>query len=334
MKILDKAKDKFKHFLNHSKKLAQSPKELPKAGQINNISDKNNNQLNDNNKLLNTSSTSSNHPNPQIASSIKKTSSLKLPEISVPKPKLLEEEKNFEEAINNINIDIIHNETPETIKDHNFKTKEEENEMHKQKKYYQPKKMSQGYFSEIEHYLKNKNFDNIADDVLRKDFLNNMKNYHDKKEQGKPFYLHEDDLKDKLRNKMENLTALEEEWHSLKEDIKIKTQRKKELEKGIDSEGTEVKELFKQLKISHLLEQEADKKHYFKLKSGQELKSVNDLRKALTYIKDDEFNHHVSSHKNDFATWIEEALDNREFAHKIRKIKTRKELEEFLTNPI
>jgi len=235
-----------------------------------------------------------------------------------------EDLKQFEEAINNINIDVVHSETPASTEN----TKEDSAD------YYKPREVGEGYFSEIEHYIKNKDVNEIIDDIIKKDFLTSMKDYHDIKAQGKPFYLHKHDLQHKLKKKLEELRKLEEKWHSLKAEIEEKEKKKKEVEHRIDQESQELKELFRQVKINQILGQEAPKQHYFKLINGQQLKNLNDLRKALEYMTDDEFRHHVNQEKNDFATWVREALQNQEMYEKIKKVKSKQELQELLRNPL
>jgi hypothetical protein len=244
-------------------------------------------------------------------------------------PVVYEDElKKFEEAINKINIDIIHTEAPPATTLTQAAKEEAESEG-----YYKPSLIGEGYFSEIEHYIKNKDVNEIIDDVLKKDFLTSMKDYHDTKAQGKPYYLHKQDLKNRLQNKMEALRRLEEEWHSLRTRIEEEEKRKREVEKRIDTESQELKDIFKQVRMTQWLEQEAPKEQIFKLKSGGELKSLNELRKALSYMTDEEFSHHVNQERNDFATWARETLQNPELADKISKAKTKADLQAILQNP-
>jgi hypothetical protein len=333
--ILGKPKNKLRDFFDNSKKLVQPPKELPELmGE----------------KRPETLSLPPLPPKAQIRAiqEPRETKPLELPvprkEFKLPRiePPMLagtapqplhqtrpvkmhdEDLKKFEEAISNINIDIIHSETP--ANDHSGGGGEES--------YYKPTQMGEGYFSEIEHYIKNKDVNEIINDVLKKDFLTGMKDYHDTKSQGKPFYFNKDDLKNKLKIKMDALRRLEEEWHIIKTQIEEEERRKIRIEHEIDQQSQELKGIFKQIKINQWLEQEAPKEHYFKLRNGQELKSLNDLRKALSYMNDEEFSHHVNQERNDFAIWIKEALQNIELYEKIKNIHTKEELLAVLQNPL
>lgn len=233
--------------------------------------------------------------------------------------------KEFEEAINNINIDMIHSDAPES---------EPATATQEESKYYKPAELGEGYFSEIEHYLKNKNVHEIIDDIMKKDFLTSMKDYHDTKEEGKPFYLHKQDLQHKLKKSMNQLRRLEEEWHSLKTQIGERENKKKEIETEIDKQSQELKELFKQIKINQILEKEAPKEYYFNLVNGQKIKNLNDLRKALSYMTEDEFTHHVNQEKNDFAKWIRDVLQNQDIYERIKDKKTKEGIQEILKNPL
>ncbi len=249
-----------------------------------------------------------------------------------------EEMRRFEEAISSISIDVINNESepeekPAVYARHDARQKERREDKDGTE-YYRPTKLGEGYFSEIEHFLKNRDVKEIIDEVLNKDFLTSMKDYHETKAQGKPFYLHNEDLKRKLELKMEELRRKEEEWHELKKTADDSERKRQAVEHEIDAEGQELKALFRQVKMNAWLEKEAPKEHYFKLKSGQVLKSLNDLRKALTYMPDDEFYHHMNAHKNDFAAWVQEALKNQELAEKIRQTMTKEDLQELLKNPV
>jgi hypothetical protein len=250
-----------------------------------------------------------------------------------PRPEFHEEEmRKFEDAISSMSINVMHSEAP-----HENEDEKQENTLksdHKGQEYYRPAGLGEGYFSEIEHYLKNKDMKEIVDDIITKDFLTNMKDYHDLKAQGKPFYLHNEDLKKKLEQKMNSLKLLEEEWHELKREVEDKQKRQVSAEKDIDEQSKELKELFRLTKINYWLEHEAQKEHYFKLANGQLLKNLNDLRKALTYMTEDEFKHHVNEHRNDFSIWTKEALQNPILGAKMMKAKTKEELQEILKSPL
>ncbi|MBN1793058.1 hypothetical protein JW826_05230 [Candidatus Woesearchaeota archaeon] len=234
-----------------------------------------------------------------------------------------EDETSFDEAIKNLHFNITSAESPGD---------QEQGETAGKEAYYAPKQLGEGYFSEIRHYLKNKDVNQIIDDVLKKDFLTGMKDYHDQKAQGKPFYFHNQDLKDKLETKMNMLMAKEESWHELDQAIETSTKKKQRLERDIDAESQELKELFKLIKTNQILEKECKEEEQFILRSGTRLKNLNDLRKALSYMQEDEFRHHVNDQKNDFSAWIRGALGLPEISEKMQGAKTKEELTNKLKN--
>jgi hypothetical protein len=68
----------------------------------------------------------------------------------------------------------------------------------------------------------------------------------------------------------------------------------------------------------HLQEKELPPEQYFILRNGQPVKSLQELMTILDYIDDTTFDHHVNDYRNDFATWIENAVGDVALAQQIR----------------
>ncbi len=68
---------------------------------------------------------------------------------------------------------------------------------------------------------------------------------------------------------------------------------------------------------------EAPSEHYFVLKDGQALKSVQELADALEHMSEDVFRHHVGPMHNDFANWVQDIFDDRMFANDLRRVQNR-----------
>ncbi len=351
--ILKKKRNKIKDFFGQGKKLVQPPKELPEinpkkqGGETPNsdrtkkhqYSDRDQKGISEPQESLDKSKDEKNI----LEESGKPENNLSIPTIKKDLDNLRkdasehdEDMKQFEEAINSINIDMIHSEAPETEREQARKTenKTQERREGRKEKYYHPSDVGEGYFSEIEHYIKNKDVHEIIDDIISKDLLTNMKDYHRSQGEGRPFVMHAQDLEQKLKKRMSQLRELEEEWHALNKEITEKNDQKTRLEHEIDANSQELKDLFRQVKISQLLEKKAPEQHSFKLRSGQELKNLNDLRKALSYMDEEEFKSHVNKEKNDFARWVRDALQIKEVYEKIKDLKDKKEMQEFLKNPL
>jgi hypothetical protein len=69
-----------------------------------------------------------------------------------------------------------------------------------------------------------------------------------------------------------------------------------------------------------------DKDKAFIVKDGTKLHSIKDLYGHLAIIADDAFTHHVSEEKNDFASWIEHAHQDKFLAQAIRRGATKEEM--------
>jgi hypothetical protein len=63
--------------------------------------------------------------------------------------------------------------------------------------------------------------------------------------------------------------------------------------------------------------------HYFHLRNGKSLKTLDELYHAISQMSDDEFKHHVNPSKNDFANWIAHILERQELASQLFRIKSK-----------
>lgn len=60
----------------------------------------------------------------------------------------------------------------------------------------------------------------------------------------------------------------------------------------------------------------------FRVHNGRTLWNLQDLRNALNEMTDVQFDHHVCGKKNDFATWVEQVLGDKDCAKRLRTCKT------------
>ena len=72
-----------------------------------------------------------------------------------------------------------------------------------------------------------------------------------------------------------------------------------------------------------------DKRHYavskdksFRLASGEELFTLDELSEAINLIDPETFHVHVNESKNDFASWVEGVFEEPELAEQLRKFPT------------
>jgi len=74
------------------------------------------------------------------------------------------------------------------------------------------------------------------------------------------------------------------------------------------------------------IHEEIHPEFHFKLKNGQELKSLEDLHNALKEMSDDVYFHHVHHEKNDFAVWIKDVLNLHKLAEQVKLVKDKKHM--------
>ena len=72
----------------------------------------------------------------------------------------------------------------------------------------------------------------------------------------------------------------------------------------------------------------------FKTRTGAELWGLQDLLDFLEIMDEETFKHHVSSHKNDFATWIKDIIGDGELAKRLRKTRDSLKTQELIAHRI
>ena len=65
---------------------------------------------------------------------------------------------------------------------------------------------------------------------------------------------------------------------------------------------------------------------YFILKDGRKIKSIKELALILETLDDESFYHHVTTDRNDFATWINDVFDDEELSSEIKNITRRSDI--------
>lgn len=62
----------------------------------------------------------------------------------------------------------------------------------------------------------------------------------------------------------------------------------------------------------------------FWINNGDVVRNLKQFAKSLESMSNEQFGHHVTKNKNDFAKWIKEILKDSECANAISKVRTRK----------
>lgn len=61
--------------------------------------------------------------------------------------------------------------------------------------------------------------------------------------------------------------------------------------------------------------------------NGQVIGSIEELSQCISTFDVHILNHHINDERNDFADWVENVFENKTLAKKLRKAKSREELE-------
>ncbi|MFH1174609.1 MAG: DUF87 domain-containing protein [archaeon] len=69
---------------------------------------------------------------------------------------------------------------------------------------------------------------------------------------------------------------------------------------------------------------------YFYARDGKAMKTITDLKEELTVMPDDEFNHHVTQDRNDFANWIRDVFEDRELGDQLLRAHSRTDMRNIL----
>ncbi|PIN74849.1 hypothetical protein COV18_05515 [Candidatus Woesearchaeota archaeon CG10_big_fil_rev_8_21_14_0_10_37_12] len=72
----------------------------------------------------------------------------------------------------------------------------------------------------------------------------------------------------------------------------------------------------------------------FWCRDGQILKNLSELSRALKKMSDETFKHHVNKEKNDFATWIDEIVEDHQLVNKLRKHNTKSAMQSAIRSRI
>jgi len=75
-------------------------------------------------------------------------------------------------------------------------------------------------------------------------------------------------------------------------------------------------------------------RHYFHLRSGKSLKSLEELYSELRSMNREEFTHHVNPEKNDFANWIAHVLEKPGLAKSLVGVTSKQETMEMIKNEL
>jgi hypothetical protein len=67
---------------------------------------------------------------------------------------------------------------------------------------------------------------------------------------------------------------------------------------------------------------------------GKSVGTLSDLKRSIEEMTDNEFKHHVNSHRNDFATWIRDILHKDYLADRLSKVSLKTDVLELIDDEL
>ena len=186
------------------------------------------------------------------------------------------------------------------------------------------------FFVELERLLSKSG--DTAHDKLSDSLVDMMKKFHDARSGGRHFFFHEQEIEDALYKKMLKLKELEEEWIIRAREYNAAKELLEEKEKDIGKISDELKFLIKKINRFKLFSRKVPHDKAFHLSNGKVLTCLNDLVHELEVMDDSVFHHHVTSRRNDFASWADHVLNSTKLAALMKPITNKDDLIDFLKN--
>lgn len=183
------------------------------------------------------------------------------------------------------------------------------------------------FFQKFEDLFTDKNTDQskIIEEIMKKDLLHKMREYHDSLGTETPFYLHSKDLISGVSDRIVRLQLLENEWYQLRGELKELQKQVNSKEEEINDEVNKLKNLFFLLKIRENINKKITPEQYFKLEDDEEFRTIEELLIGLKSMKKKTYEYHVNEYKNDFANWVEGVFGLKELADKMRSLKNKED---------
>ena len=94
-----------------------------------------------------------------------------------------------------------------------------------------------------------------------------------------------------------------------------------------ESKKEVVPEVQTELITENTIKRDAPETSYFVLCNGKPVKNIKELADVMEELEDQIFNYHVTTEKNDFATWIKDIFKDVELAEKLAGVKDKKHMQ-------
>jgi len=186
------------------------------------------------------------------------------------------------------------------------------------------------FFAELERRIFSKGLDRKH--LVSQDMMLKLKDYHDSLSKGTPFFLHELEIEQEIAKSLSELRDIETEWLMTKRNVSLAEKVLYEKESELEKKLSIFRNLLSSSEKFRAFNMVADNDKAFFLIDGTRISSIHELLHALPTMKEEVFSFHVTSEKNDFATWILHVFSLDELSSKVAFAKNKNELLEVLRN--
>jgi len=186
---------------------------------------------------------------------------------------------------------------------------------------------NESFFKEVHESVKQEGLnEKVAESIIDKDLLNNMKSYHDEREEP-VLNPSNNTVNNEIESKLEQLKTLESEWKEGRNQLKEFERSLLTKETEINLRLSELKSILKHIKTKEVLDVKPHESEHFKLEDGRVISNIRELVDSLKGFQGDVlYSKHVQGEKNDFANWVEHTFGQTELAAKLRETKTKEEM--------
>ena len=184
-----------------------------------------------------------------------------------------------------------------------------------------------GFFAELLSIMEGRG---IKEKVLKQDLYKKMCDFWYYHPSGEGRLANRERLKQNVHERIRQLKVLEERWvmqrKFMEEDRCILAEKGREIRSKIEQ---------LQLTLGQLkLHEDVPSDKQFHLRDNVSVKNVVELMQAMEVIDDAMYSYHVTSDRNDFATWISLVIEDKLLAKKVCRARTRHELALLLENEL
>lgn len=184
------------------------------------------------------------------------------------------------------------------------------------------------FFVELERMILSRKHQNKH--LAAQDLIARMKEYHDSKNTGDVFFMHEFEIEEQIANSLSVLKDLESDWLHTKKQVSSAEKMLFEKERELEHRLADFKSLLLSAERFKAYNMVAQDGQVFFLSDGAKLYSVQQLIDEIPKMRDEIFFFHVTNERNDFASWIRDVFKLEELASKVLEAKTKEELLQIL----